>query len=75
MGGLSNLHIWWSKDRREQLAACPVTTLVKKCSICKKPKDREAFYERPNLISGLSSACRVCTRDVNLKRYHENKEA
>ena len=75
MGGLSNLHRWWSKDRREQLEACPVTTLVKKCSKCGLPKGREAFYLNPRLVSGLSSSCKMCTREVNNKRYHDDKEA
>lgn len=74
MGGLSALHSWWAKDRREQLAACPVITLVKKCSLCKLPLDRDKFYERPQLSSGLSSACKQCTRDLNNKRYHDSKE-
>jgi hypothetical protein len=75
MGGLSALHSWWAKDRREQLAACPVTTLVKKCSKCKLPKDRDEFYVNLRLVSGLSSACRACIRELNNKRYYDNKEA
>jgi len=74
MGGLSNLHKWWSKDRREQLAACPVITLVKKCSICKKARDRDEFYVNLRLVSGLSSACKACTREINNKHYHDHKE-
>jgi len=74
MGGLSDLHRWWSKDRREQLAACPVITLVKKCSVCKLPLVRDEFYENPRLVSGLSSACKKCTRKLNNKRYHDSKE-
>ena len=74
MGGMSNLHKWWSKDRREQLAACPVITLVKKCSRCKKAKDRDEFYKNARIASGLSSACIECTRKMNLKYYHDNKE-
>ena len=73
MGGLSRLHIWWSKDRREQLKACPVTTLVKKCTRCRIPQPRSEFYVNNKLISGLSSMCKKCTRESNNKRYKDQK--
>lgn len=47
---------------------------TKECSVCKKEKDRDAFYKHSRHKSGLTPACKECANQRKRKYYAENKE-
>lgn len=42
----------------------------KKCTKCKKTKKASDFYKTDKIKSGLTSACKVCSRKIN-KEWHD----
>jgi len=48
--------------------------MKKRCSICRKWKDRDDFYKQSKNREYLRSECKKCSKNASHRYYEDNKD-